>query len=69
MGGNDVGSTMLEENVVSAAGCTHDVIEGDLLSMAQDLGLEPKQRNFYYKILDPPPAKDVERLQAMANAG
>ncbi|MBN1515324.1 dehypoxanthine futalosine cyclase [Candidatus Sumerlaeota bacterium] len=65
-GGNDVGSTMLEENVVSAAGCSHDVHESDLLDMIRDIGLEPRQRNFYYEILDPPPMKNPEFFRSQA---
>lgn len=51
-GANDLGSTMLEENVVSAAGTTYHLKEADLIQMAQAAGLTPRRRNFFYECLN-----------------
>ncbi len=51
-GCNDMGSTMLEENVVSAAGTTYALNEADLRRMARNAGLTPRRRNFFYELID-----------------
>jgi cyclic dehypoxanthinyl futalosine synthase len=48
-GGNDVGSVMLEENVVSAAGAHHHATEEDLRRLIRDAGFIPKQRDTLYR--------------------
>ena len=48
-GGNDVGSVMLEENVVSQAGAQHSATEEDLRRMIRDAGFVPKQRDTLYR--------------------
>ncbi len=48
-GANDLGSTMLEENVVSAAGTTYSLQEEDLKHLAVNAGFIPQRRNFYYQ--------------------
>jgi cyclic dehypoxanthinyl futalosine synthase len=49
-GGNDVGSIMIEENVVSAAGTHHQASEEELRRLIRDAGFVPKQRDsLYYK--------------------
>jgi cyclic dehypoxanthinyl futalosine synthase len=48
-GGNDVGSIMIEENVVSQAGATHKATEEDLRRMIRDAGFVPKQRDTLYR--------------------
>jgi cyclic dehypoxanthinyl futalosine synthase len=50
-GCNDFGSTMIEENVVSAAGTTHKVNIGSTLSLIREAGKTPAQRNTRYEIL------------------
>ena len=47
-GGNDVGSIMIEENVVSAAGAHHQASEEELRRMIRDAGFTPKQRDTLY---------------------
>jgi len=47
-GGNDVGSVMLEENVVSQAGAQHSATEEDLRRMIRGAGFIPKQRDTLY---------------------
>ncbi len=48
-GGNDVGSIMIEENVVSAAGARNHATEEDLRRMIRDAGFTPKQRDTLYR--------------------
>src|SRR5437868_6949420 len=48
-GGNDVGSIMIEENVVSAAGTHHKATEEELRRMIRDAGFVPKQRDTLYR--------------------
>jgi cyclic dehypoxanthinyl futalosine synthase len=48
-GGNDVGSVMLEENVVRQAGAQHQASEEDLRRMIRDAGFVPKQRDTLYR--------------------
>ncbi|WP_199615628.1 cyclic dehypoxanthinyl futalosine synthase [Paenibacillus alkalitolerans] len=50
-GCNDFGSTMIEENVVSAAGATHKVNIGLILKLIREAGKIPAQRNTKYDIL------------------
>lgn len=50
-GCNDFGSTMIEENVVSAAGTTHKVNIGSTLQIIREAGKIPAQRNTKYEIL------------------
>jgi cyclic dehypoxanthinyl futalosine synthase len=48
-GGNDVGSIMIEENVVSAAGAHHRASEEELRRIIRDAGFIPKQRDTLYR--------------------
>ena len=48
-GGNDVGSVMLEENVVRQAGAQHAASEEDLRRMIRDAGFIPKQRDTLFR--------------------
>jgi len=48
-GGNDVGSIMIEENVVSAAGAHHRASEEELRRIIRDAGFVPKQRDTLYR--------------------
>ncbi|MGO9242779.1 MAG: cyclic dehypoxanthinyl futalosine synthase [Bryobacteraceae bacterium] len=48
-GGNDVGSIMIEENVVSAAGARHRASEEELRRIIRDAGFIPKQRDTLYR--------------------
>jgi cyclic dehypoxanthinyl futalosine synthase len=50
-GCNDFGSTMIEENVVSAAGTTHKVNTNLILQLIREAGKIPAQRNTRYEIL------------------
>jgi len=48
-GGNDVGSIMIEENVVSAAGARNHASEEELRRIIRDAGFLPKQRDTLYR--------------------
>ena len=48
-GGNDVGSVMLEENVVRAAGVNNCTTEEQLRHMIRDAGFRPVQRDSLYR--------------------
>ncbi len=48
-GANDVGSIMIEENVVSAAGAHHRASEEELRRIIRDAGFIPKQRDTLYR--------------------
>lgn len=50
-GANDFGSTMIEENVVRAAGVCYSVSKEDIIEAIRHSGFIPAQRNTYYKIL------------------
>lgn len=50
-GCNDFGSTMMEENVVSAAACTHKVNIDLILRLIREAGKIPAQRNTRYETL------------------
>lgn len=50
-GANDLGSTMMEESVVSAAGVTHPLTQGDLDEMIRGAGFVPARRDNGYNVL------------------
>jgi cyclic dehypoxanthinyl futalosine synthase len=50
-GGNDVGSVMLEENVVRAAGTTNCTTEEELRHIIRDAGFKPVQRDTLYRTM------------------
>lgn len=51
-GANDMGSVMMEENVVSAAGTTYELTETQIRSAIFKSGWQPKKRNCYYELLE-----------------
>ena len=56
-GANDMGSLMLEENVVSAAGTVHHLTLAQIRSAISELGWIPRRRNVFYDIfVDDPEA-------------
>ena len=75
-GANDMGSVMMEENVVSAAGTTYKLNEREICRLIRDAGWVPAQRDQYYNVLrrhdgadapdlrpDPsPPVRNVRRI-------
>jgi cyclic dehypoxanthinyl futalosine synthase len=75
-GANDMGSVMMEENVVSAAGTTYKLSEREICRLIRDAGWVPAQRDQYYNVLkrhggkdspdlrasEHPPVRDVKRI-------
>ncbi len=51
-GANDLGSIMIEENVVSQAGTTFRMNVSDMQRLITDLGYEPRQRDNWYQLLN-----------------
>jgi cyclic dehypoxanthinyl futalosine synthase len=51
-GANDLGSIMIEENVVSQAGTTFRMTVADMQRLIKDLGYEPHQRDNWYRLLN-----------------
>jgi cyclic dehypoxanthinyl futalosine synthase len=50
-GANDFGSTMIEENVVAAAGITFRMTRQEIVNLIRDAGYIPAQRDTTYNIL------------------
>jgi cyclic dehypoxanthinyl futalosine synthase len=51
-GANDLGSIMIEENVVSQAGATYRMGVADMRRLIEELGYEPHQRDNWYNLLN-----------------
>ncbi|MEY4392999.1 MAG: dehypoxanthine futalosine cyclase, partial [Planctomycetota bacterium] len=50
-GANDMGSLMIEENVVSSAGTVFHLTLEEIRSSISELGFTPRQRNVFYELL------------------
>jgi cyclic dehypoxanthinyl futalosine synthase len=55
-GANDMGSLMIEENVVSAAGTVYCLSLEEIRSAIREVGYVPRQRNVFYQLIDAEPA-------------
>lgn len=53
-GANDLGSIMIEENVVSQAGAAFRMTVEDMRRLIRDLGREPRQRDNWYDLVGQP---------------
>jgi len=53
-GANDMGSLMIEENVVAEAGTVHYLSLDQIRQSIRDLGYVPRQRNVFYELIDEP---------------
>src|SRR5204862_5960755 len=51
-GANDLGSIMIEENVVSQADTTFRMTVADMQRLIKDLGYEPHQRDNWYRLVN-----------------
>jgi len=51
-GANDLGSTMMEENVVSAAGAKNEMNQEEMIKLIRGVGENPAKRNTAYDILE-----------------
>jgi cyclic dehypoxanthinyl futalosine synthase len=50
-GANDMGSLMIEENVVSSAGTAHHLTLEQIKSAIREAGYTPRQRNVFYEYI------------------
>src|SRR5207249_1978740 len=55
-GANDMGSLMIEENVVASAGTVYHLTLEEIKRSIRELGYVPRQRNVFYQYIDPGPA-------------
>jgi len=69
-GANDMGSVMIEENVVRAAGATFCMDELEIVRNIENAGFTPRRRNMHYELLGDPIAweRDVPRMTALVEA-
>jgi cyclic dehypoxanthinyl futalosine synthase len=52
-GANDMGSLMIEENVVAEAGTVHHLSLAQIRESIEELGYQPRQRNVFYDLVSP----------------
>ncbi len=62
-GANDMGSLMIEENVVAEAGTVHFLTLDQIRTAIEELGYEARQRDVFYNLVDP----DLEHRAIAAN--
>ena len=55
-GANDMGSLMIEENVVASAGTVHYLTLEQIRDAIREAGYIPRQRNVRYELIDEPDA-------------
>jgi len=63
-GANDMGSLMIEENVVAQAGTVHFLTLAQMRESIEELGFEARQRDVFYNLVAP----ELERKAIAANA-
>lgn len=69
-GANDMGSVMIEENVVRAAGAEYCMDEFEVVRNIESAGYTAKRRNMHYEVLGEPVFRErnVPRMMALAVA-
>ncbi len=69
-GANDMGSVMIEENVVRAAGAEYCMDEFEVVRNIENAGFVAKRRNMHYEVLGDPVfrAREVPRMLELAVA-
>ena len=69
-GANDMGSVMIEENVVRAAGASYCMDEVEIVTNIEDAGFVARRRNMHYEILGGPifRERDVPRMLELGTA-
>ncbi len=69
-GANDMGSVMIEENVVRAAGAAYCMDEVEIVRNIEDAGFTARRRNMHYDVLGEPifRERDIPRMLALASA-
>jgi cyclic dehypoxanthinyl futalosine synthase len=63
-GANDMGSLMIEENVVASAGTVHHLSLEQIRRCITEAGWEPKQRDVFYNLIDDKPAIEAAKRLA-----
>jgi cyclic dehypoxanthinyl futalosine synthase len=65
-----MGSVMIEENVVRAAGAAYCMDEIEIVRNIEDAGFIPKRRNMHYEVLGDPifREREVPRMLALSVA-
>lgn len=64
-GADDMGSIMIEENVVSAAGADTNANEKELRYQIREAGFKPQQRDILYNYIDREGVKKVDESESM----
>ena len=69
-GANDMGSVMIEENVVRAAGASYCMDEVEIVRNVEDAGFVAKRRNMHYEILGDPMFRErnIPRMLELSTA-
>jgi hypothetical protein len=69
-GANDMGSVMIEENVVRAAGAAYCMDEVEIVRNIEDAGYVAKRRTMHYEVLGDPifRLREVPRMLELATA-
>ena len=69
-GANDMGSVMIEENVVRAAGAAYCMDEVEIVRNIENAGFVPKRRNMHYDTIGDPffRGREVPRMLELAVA-
>lgn len=62
-GANDMGSLMIEENVVAEAGTVHFLTLDQIREAIEELGYQPRQRDVFYNLVD----EELEQRAIEAN--
>ncbi|QVL32030.1 dehypoxanthine futalosine cyclase [Telmatocola sphagniphila] len=58
-GANDMGSLMIEENVVASAGTVHYLTLDQIKNAIREAGYIPRQRNVFYEYIDEKPRANI----------
>ena len=62
-GANDMGSLMIEENVVAEAGTVHYLTLDQIRNAISEIGFQPRQRDVHYRLVD----NELESIAITAN--
>jgi cyclic dehypoxanthinyl futalosine synthase len=65
-GANDMGSLMIEENVVAEAGTVHFLTLDEIRAAIEELGFVPRQRNVFYELVGE--QRELEAVRANRQA-
>ncbi len=63
-GANDMGSLMIEENVVASAGTVHYLTLEEIKRCIREAGWVPRQRNVFYQLIDEPASRERPEQRA-----